>query len=185
MLQSWVAKDFPGTKTSIDEYNWGGQENINGAIAQADILGIFGREGLDMGVLWGPPNPATQIPGLVAFEVYRNYDGSGAKFGDMALASTSANQGQLAVYGAQRTADGALTIVVLNKTYGDLTSTLSLPNLTATGPAQVYLYSAANLAALVSQPAITVTAPPTGSTTSSLSTTFPGQSITLLVIPTK
>jgi hypothetical protein len=185
MLQSWVAKDFPGTKTSIDEYNWGGQENINGAIAQADILGIFGREGLDMGVLWGPPNPATQIPGLVAFEVYRNYDGSGAKFGDMALASTSANQGQLAVYGAQRTADGALTIVVLNKTYGDLTGTLSLPNLTATGPAQVYLYSAANLAALVSQPAITVTAPPTGSTTSSLSTTFPGQSITLLVIPTK
>jgi hypothetical protein len=185
MLKTWVANNYPGTKTSIDEYNWGGQENINGAVAQADILGIFGREGLDMGALWGPPNPTTQVPGLVAFEVYRNYDGAGAKFGDMALASTSGNQGQLAVYGAQRTSDGAVTIVVLNKTYGNLTSTLSLPNLTATGQAQVYLYSAANLAGLVTQPAITVTAPPNGSTTSSLSTTFPGQSITLLVIPTK
>jgi hypothetical protein len=185
MLKNWVSSYYPGTKTSIDEYNWGGQENINGAVAQADILGIFGREGLDMGVLWGPPNPTTQVPGLVAFEVYRNYDGAGAKFGDMALASTSGNQGQLAVYGAQRTSDGAVTIVVLNKTYGSLTSTLSLPNLTATGPAQVYLYSAANLAGLAAQPAITVTAPANGSTTSSLSTTFPGQSITLLVIPTK
>jgi hypothetical protein len=184
-LHAWVANNYPGTKTSIDEYNWGGQENINGAVAQADILGIFGREGLDMGALWGPPNPTTQVPGLVAFEVYRNYDGAGSKFGDMALASTSANQGQLAVYGAQRTADGAVTVVVLNKTYGSLTSTLSLPNLTATGPAQVYLYSAANLAGLVSEPAIAVTAPPNGSTTSSLSTPFPGQSITLLVIPTK
>jgi hypothetical protein len=185
MLKTWIANNYPGTKTSIDEYNWGGQENINGAVAQADILGIFGREGLDMGALWGPPNPTTQVPGLVAFEVYRNYDGAGAKFGDMALASTSGNQGQLAVYGAQRTSDGAVTIVVLNKTYGNLTSTLSLPNLTATGQAQVYLYSAANLAGLVTQPAITVTAPPNGSTTSSLSTTFPGQSITLMVIPTK
>jgi hypothetical protein len=185
MLKSWVSSYYPGTKTSIDEYNWGGQENINGAIAQADILGIFGREGLDMGVLWGPPNPTTQVPGLVAFEVYRNYDGAGAKFGDMALASTSGNQGQLAVYGAERTADGMVTIVVLNKTYGSLTSTLSLPNLTATGPAKVYLYSAANLAGLVAQPAITLTAPTGSSTTSSLSTTFSGQSITLLVIPTR
>jgi hypothetical protein len=78
-----------------------------------------------------------------------------------------------------------VTIVVLNKTYGSLTSTLSLPNLTATGPAKVYLYSAANLAGLVAQPAITLTAPTGSSTTSSLSTTFSGQSITLLVIPTR
>jgi len=184
MMRNWVATDYPGTKIAIDEYNWGGQEAINGALAQADILGIFGREGLDSGLLWGPPSPTTQVPGLVAFEVYRNYDGAGSKFGDTALASTSANQGQLSVYGAQRTADGVVTIVIVNKTYGDLTSTLSLPNLTATGPVKVFLYNNANIAGIVAQSSVTLTPPATGSTTSTLSQTFPAQSITILVVPT-
>ena len=184
MMQKWVANDYPGTKTAITEYNWGGQEHINGALTQADILGIFGREGLDIGTLWGPPDPTTQIPGLMAFEVYRNYDGKNAKFGDTALASNSVNQGQLAVYGALRASDNALTIVVINKTYGDLTSTVSLANFTSTGTtAQAWLYSAANLSAIVAQPAVAIT-PPTGSgAASTVTTTFPAQSITLLVVP--
>jgi len=183
MMRQWVANDYPGTKLAITEYNWGGQESINGALAQADILGIFGREGLDIGTLWGPPDPATQLPGLIAFEVFRNYDGAGAEFGDQAITSTSADQGKLSVYGAIRTKDNALTIVVINKTYGDLTSTFSLDNFTAAGPAQSWLYSNANLKAIVSQPNVTVTPPSSGNTTSTLSTTFPAQSITILIVP--
>jgi hypothetical protein len=184
MMKIWVANDYQGTKTAITEYNWGGQEHINGALAQADILGIFGREGLDIGTLWGPPDPGTQIPGLMAFEVYRNYDGNNSKFGDTALSSTSVNQGQLSVYGALRSSDNAITIVVINKTYGDLTSTLSLLNSTPTGTtAQAWLYSSVNLKAIVTQPAVTIT-PLTGSgAASTIATTFPAQSITLLVVP--
>jgi len=139
---------------------------------------------LDLATLWGPPDPVKQVPGLVAYEAFRNYDGAGAQFGDKSLAATSANQGQLAVYGAKRTSDGAVTIIVLNKTFGDLSSTLSLPNLNATGPAKVYLYNNANLAGIVSQPSVTITAPGGGTTVNTLTTTFPGQSITILVIPT-
>jgi hypothetical protein len=189
--KSWVAKDYPGTKLAITEYNWGGQEAINGALAQADILGIFGREGLDLGMLWGPAplvqpvanGPSYQAPGTFAFEVFTNYDGKSSHFGETAVTSTSTNQGQLAVYGATRASDNHVTIVVINKGYADLTSTLSLPNLKPNGSAQAYLYSAANLTAIVSQPAVTVTAPTGTSTTSSLSTLFPAQSITILVIP--
>jgi hypothetical protein len=183
MMHDWVNNDYPGTKTAITEYNWGGQEHINGALAQVDILGIFGREGLDLGTLWGPPDPVKQIPGLMAFEVYRNYDGASSTFGDAALTSTSADQSKLAVYGALRSKDNMVTVVVLNKTYGDLSTTLSLPNLTPNGPAQVFLYSNANLAAIVAKPNLTVTPPVSGSTTSSISTTFPAQSITILVVP--
>jgi len=183
MMQSWIANNYPGTKLAIDEYNWGGLEAINGALAQADILGIFGREGLDLGTFWPTSNPSTQMPGLTAFTMYRNYDGADSTFGDMALASTSANQAVLSVYGALRTADNAVTVVVINKTYGDLTATFSLANLTPNGAAKVFLYSNANLAAIVQQPNLIVTPPATGSTTSSLSTTFPAQSITLLVVP--
>ena len=183
MMQSWIAKDYPGTKTSISEYNWGGQESINGALTQADILGIFGSYGLDLGTLWGPPDPVSQAPGLMAFEIYRNYDGNNSTFGNEALASTSANQSALSVYGALRTSDNTVTIVVINKTYGDLTDTLSLANLTPNGTAKVFLYSSANLAGILAQPDVTVTAPSTGSTTSTLSATFPAQSITLFVVP--
>lgn len=184
MMKTWVANDYPGTKTAITEYNWGGQEHINGALTQADILGIFGREGLDLGTLWGPPDPNAQVPGLMAFEIYRNYDGKNSSFGDTALASTSADQSQLSVYGALRAADNAITIVVINKTYGDLTSTVSLPNSTPTGTtAQAWLYSTTNLSAIVAQPAVPIAPPAPGSTTSTIATTFPAQSITLLVIP--
>jgi hypothetical protein len=102
----------------------------------------------------------------------------------MALTSTSGNQGQLSVYGAQRTSDGAVTIVVINKTYGALTSTLTLPNLMPTGTAQVFLYSSTNLASIVVQPAQPLTPPSQGAPADTLTMTYPAQSITLVVIPT-
>ncbi|WP_162601375.1 glycoside hydrolase family 44 protein [Occallatibacter savannae] len=183
MMKKWVAADYPGTKLAITEYNWGGQESISGALAQADILGIFGREGLDIGTLWGAPDPATQVPGLMAFEVFRNYDGAGATFGNEAVSSASVDQGKLSIYGSFRTKDNVLVVVVINKTYGDLNSSLNLGNFNASGPAQVWLYSAANLNAIVSKPSVAVSGPTGGGTSSSLMTTFPAQSITILAIP--
>ncbi len=184
MAQSWIANDYPGTKLAFSEYNWGGQEHINGALAQADVLGIFGSYGVDLATLWGPPDPVKQAPGLMAYETYRNYDGSGSKFGDISLASTSANQSELSVYGALRTSDNMVTLIVINKTYGDLTSTLSVKNLSATTTlAKAYLYSNANLNAIVAQPNVTVTPPTGGGTASTIGTKFPAQSITLLVMP--
>jgi hypothetical protein len=183
MAQGWVAKDYPGTKVAFTEYNWGGQEHINGALAQADILGIFGAYGLDIATLWGTPDPVTQVPGLMAYEIYRNYDGNKSTFGDMALASTSANQGALSVYGALRTSDNAVTVIVINKTYGDLTSTLTLGGLFPPGTtAKAYLYSNANLAGIAGPTAVAVT-PPAGSAPWEIGNyTFPAQSITLFVI---
>jgi hypothetical protein len=185
MAQGWVAKDYPGTKVAFTEYSWGGLESINGALAQADILGIFGSYGLDLATLWGTPDPTTQVPGLMAYKIYRNYDGNKSKFGDTALASASANQGQLAVYGALRSSDNAITVVVINKRYGSLTSTLSLSGLPSTvTSAQAYLYSNANLNAIVAQPAVTVTPPASSGKPSTIGNyTFPAQSITLFVVP--
>jgi hypothetical protein len=184
MAQKWVAADYPGTKIAFTEYNWGGQENVNGAVAQADVLGIFGKYGLDLATLWGPPDPVKQVPGLMAYEIYRNYDGNNSKFGDTALNSNSANQAQLSVYGAVRSTDNALTIVVINKTYGPLTATVSLDHLTSkSGTGQAFLYSNANINAIVAQPAVTITPSSGSGTTSSISYTFPTQSITLFVIP--
>ncbi len=189
MLQNWVKNDYPGTKTAIDEYNFGGLESINGAVVQADILGIFGRQGLDMAAFWPTQQYNTQQPGNYAFGMYRNYDGNNSTFGDTYLYATSAGtsgdaEGQLAVYAAQRSSDNTVTIMVINKTYGPLTSTLSINNSTLTSTtAQVYQYSNANINAIVPQTAATITPPSGGSSTSTISYTYPAQSITLLVIP--
>ena len=185
MMKQWVASDYPGTRLAITEYNWGGQEHIGGALAQADILGIFGREGLDIGTLWGTPDPVKQAPGLIAFEIYRNYDGKNSMFGETALLSTSGDQGKLSVYGALRGSDNTVTVVVINKTFGDLTSTLSLNNLAkSTTSAQAFIYSSADLTKILPQQKPVTVTPPAGSgTASTISMTFPAQSITLLVAP--
>jgi len=184
MAQKWVAADYPGTKVAFTEYNWGGLENVNGAVAQADILGIFGKYGLDLATLWGPPDPVKQVPGLMAYKIYRNYDGNNSMFGDTALSSTSANQGQLSIYGAVRSSDKATTVVVINKTYGPLTATLWLANLSSkSGTAQAFLYSNANINGIVQQPAVTITAPSGSGKDGTIGYTFPTQSITLFVIP--
>jgi hypothetical protein len=185
MMKTWVANDYPGTKTAIDEYNFGGMEAINGALAQADILGIFGREGLDLGTMWPTTDPSAQIPGMMAFQIYRNYDGNKSTFGNTVLPATSgasnASQGTLSIYSALRSSDNAVTVVVINKTYGPLTSTVSLAGLSpTTTTAQAYLYSNANLNAIVAQPAATVT--PGGATSTIANYTFPAQSITLFVL---
>ena len=182
-MKAWIAKNYPGTKTASTEYNWGMQDHISGAVAQADLLGIFGREGLDLATIWGLPDPNTQKPGLNAFKIYRNYDSAGGEFGDMGVTATSADQGKLSVYAALRTKDNVLTVVVINKTFGDLSTDLPLANFTASGAAKVYQYANADLTQIRQLSDLPVPAPPQGSTTSTLkNVTFPAMSITLFEV---
>lgn len=181
-MRQWVSENYPGTKTAITEYNWGGLEDINGALTQADILGIFGREGLDFAALWNYPdsnlgthNFETQ-PGAYAFRMYRNYDGQGGKFGDVSISASSSDQSQLSIYAAQRNSDSALTLMIINKTGGGLTGGVSLAGFTPASSAQVYRYSATNLNAIVPQADQPVTA-------GGFVASFPANSITLMVLP--
>ncbi|HEX5200884.1 MAG TPA: glycoside hydrolase family 44 protein [Actinoplanes sp.] len=173
-LKAWVAQYYPGTKVAITEYNWGALDDINGALAQADVLGIFGREGLDLATIWGEPQP-TQ-PGAYAFRMYRNYDGAGSRFGDVSVSATSSDQGQLAVYGAQRSSDKALTIMVVNKTGGDLTSPLSVTGVKDTAKVQRFTYGPADLNSIVRGDNLAVDC-------GTITATYPANSITLLVVP--
>lgn len=177
-MKQWVAENYPGTKTAITEYNWGGQEHISGAVAQADILGIFGREGLDLAALWGPPDLNT--PAMFAFKMFRNYDDAGGEFGDTSVSAQSSDQGKLAIYAAQRSADHALTIVVVNKTFGDLQSDISLAHFKAAKRASVFQYSSADLKQIRALPDTTMTQASKKDATYTLKDqVFPAMSITL------
>ncbi len=173
-MRAWVEANYPGTRLAISEYNFGGLEDLNGALTQADVLGIFGREGLDLAALWDPPK--ADQPGAFAFRIYRNYDGAGGAFGETSLQAVSMDQDRLSVYAARRAADGALTVVIINKTANPQNGALSLANFLPSSSAQVYRYSAADLNHIQRLPPQPVSA-------GAVTALYPANSITLLIIP--
>jgi PKD repeat protein len=167
-----VSTYYPGTLTAITEYNWGAESDINGATTQADILGIFGREGLDLATRWTTPDPTTPV--YKAIKLYRNYDGQKSAFGDVGVLDTVPNPDNLSSFGAVRSSDGALTIMLISKVLSGTTPvTVNLANFTGSGQAQVWQLTSAN--------AITRLAD-VGYSGSTISVTLPKQSITLLVL---
>jgi hypothetical protein len=172
-MKNWVATYYPGTKIGITEYNWGAENHINGATTQADILGIFGREGLDLANRW--TTPAASTPTYKAMKLYRNYDGNKSAFGDTSVSAAGPNPDALAVYAAVRSADGALTIIAINKQLSAAASpTINLTNFAPAGTAQVWQLTSANTITRLSDLTLT------GNT---ISNALPAQSITLYVLP--
>jgi hypothetical protein len=173
-MKNWVTNFYPGTKTGITEYNWGAEPYINGATAQADILGIFGREGLDLATRWTAPDPGT--PTYLAMKMYRNYDGNKSAFGDTSVAATVPNPDNLSAFAAIRTNDSALTIMVINKTLAGLTPlALNVTNFANSGTAQAWQLTASNVITRLAD------VPYANGT---VSHQLPAQSITLFVLPT-
>lgn len=172
-MRSWVATNYPGTKIGITEYNWGAEPYINGATAQADILGIFGSQGLDLATRW--TTPATNTPTYLAMKMYRNYDGNKSTFGDTSILTVVPNPDNLSAFGAVRTRDGAMTFMVINKDLNNATPiTANITNFNATGTVQRWQLTSANVINQLAN--ITLT-------NKVLSDMVPAQSITLYVLP--
>jgi hypothetical protein len=172
-MKQWVATNYPGTKIGITEYNWGADDYPNGATAQADILGIFGREGLDLATRW--TTPTTGNPTYNAFKIYRNYDGSNSVFGDTSVSAAVPNPDNLSAFASIRSTDGSLTMMVINKDLQNSTPlALTLTNAPASGAVHVWQLAASNNI---------VRLPDTTISNSVLNQTLPPQSVTLFVVP--
>ncbi|NYF91571.1 Ig-like domain repeat protein [Tunturiibacter empetritectus] len=149
-FKGWVSQYYPGTKIALSEYSIdSGRKSIVDAIAEMDVLGIFGREQLGFANMWSAPAPADPI--AYAFRMYRNYDGNGEQYGDTWVDAASSDQSQLSVYAAQRTSDSVVTILVLNKTGTTISTTVALTGIPLPATASVYSYSSANLQQIVSE----------------------------------
>ena len=173
-LRSWVAAYYPGTKIGITEYNWGAEGHMNGATAQADILGIFGREGLDVGTRWTTPDAST--PTYRAMKLYRNYDGNKSTFGDTSISAAVPNPDALSAFAALRSSDGALTTMVINKSASlPAPVVLNLTNFLHNGMVQAWQLTSTNPIAHLSDATFVG---------NRFSSQLPAQSITLFVFPT-
>jgi hypothetical protein len=172
-FQNWIQTYYPGTKLSISEYSFSSGTNpLVDALTEADVLGIYGRQSLDFANLWTVPQPTDPV--AFSFRLYRNYDGAGGQFGNTSVNSTSTDQGQLSVYGALRSSDGALTVVAINKTTSAIQTSLTLANFNSNATAAVYTYSNVNLAQIV-------VGTPVAVVSDALNYNFPAYSATVFV----
>jgi hypothetical protein len=172
-MKGWVASCYPGTKIGVTEYNWGAESSINGATAQADILGIFGREGLDLATRWTTPTNIS--PTYKAMKMYRNYDGSKSGFGETSVSATGPNPDNVSVFAALRSSDNAMTVMVVNKQLtATATAAIGITNRLLNGTGQVWQLTSGNAITRLSNISFSGNA---------FTNTVPAQSITLFVLP--
>ena len=111
-LQASISNHYPGTKLAMTEFNYGGDNDITGGVALADVLGIFGKYNLYAANFWklSEQNDYSSL----AYKLYRNYDGSNASFGDISVDATMSDKENSSIYAAVDSS-GDLHVVVLNK----------------------------------------------------------------------
>ncbi|QDT68917.1 Beta-mannanase/endoglucanase A precursor [Planctomycetes bacterium MalM25] len=115
-VQSDIDELKPGAKMAITEYNYGGGNHISGALAQADVLGILGREGVFMAHWWPIERHGDRDFIRAGFEVFTDFDGRGGRFGEASLPTTNSDVEAASVYASQSASrPGEVILVALNK----------------------------------------------------------------------
>lgn len=113
-LMGQIAKNYPGTKLGITEYNYGSGKTVSGMLAQADVLGIFGREGVFAACIFTMGKDDVGM--LAGFKAFRDFDGRGGKFGDVGLGVSGTTAAEESVYAGLDPKKRRVTLVAINKT---------------------------------------------------------------------
>jgi hypothetical protein len=176
-LRARINQFYPGTKLAFTEYYYGGGNHISGAMAQADVLGIFGRDNVYAATLWSEA-PGKDAFTYAGFDVYRNYDGKGGHFGDTAVQATVSSAAASSVYASTDTANPwRMMVVAINKTSSPLASSTTISNFGHYRMVRVFRVSGTTpKVAYVS----TVTrTPPTGTAPDTYSAVLPPMSVSV------
>jgi hypothetical protein len=175
-FNQWIGQYYPGTRLSFSEYSIdSGNKLITDALAEADVLGIFGAYGVGLAAMWNPPLPTDPI--AFSFLFYRNVDGHNDGFGALSVQTSSAAPAQVSAYGALRNAQ-MLSLILINKTTSDMTIPVSIAGQTGQASATLYRYSGADLTAIHKLANVAVAA-------GAVSLVLPAYSMSMLVVPLK
>ena len=119
-MREWIDENYAGRGISIGEYNFGADLHPSGGLAQAEALGRFGQEGVQYAFVWYYPPKGSA--GAQAFKAFRDYDGRGGRFLDVALPTKGAPS--VSVFASRDAINSKLVVVALNTD----------PSKAATGP---------------------------------------------------
>jgi len=137
-----INTNYPGTKLSFTEYNYGGSNAPSGAIAQADVLGIFGRYGVYAAANWGIGS--SDLAMLAGYKAFINYDRAGSRFAANEVKVSGETASQNSVYASvDRATPTLMTLVVINKTTNTTPFTINITKF-APNSAKAYTVSDGN-----------------------------------------
>jgi len=137
-----IAAHYPGTGLAITEWNYGGGQDISGAVAVADVLGIFGSYSVDIGSYWAL---GVETYANAAFRAYRNYDGNGAAFGDTSIHASSSDVPTATVYASVDSANpNRVVAVLINKATTTKTAGITITHPTSFASLAAYTLTAAS-----------------------------------------
>jgi Glycoside hydrolase family 44 len=147
-MRRTIAEHYPGTKLFISEWNFGNDKKINGALAIADVLGIYGREGVEAASYWR--NPDVGSPGWFAFTMHGDYDGHGSRFGGASVPAVASDATGIGSYAALDPDSGVLRVMLVNRDPEKATTVaLDTKGFTAAGPVKRYTYGPGDLSRIV------------------------------------
>ncbi len=167
-LKAIIAARSPGVKLAISEYNWGGDTGISSALAQAEALAIFGREGVDLATRWSAPQAPSKV--LEAFRLFLDYDGLGHSLAGQSVRATSSD-GELVGAYAVLLSGTDVAVLLFNKTTQSRPVAATFSG-AVTGQAKLFRFDASSNLGAVGEIAVSGT---------SVGLELPGQSATLML----
>jgi hypothetical protein len=140
-IQASIRMFYPDTKLSFSEYNFGGGDNISGGIAEADVLGVFGEQGVYMACL--KPDLSDFSYQKSGINIYTNYDGEGSSYGNISVYSDNGGDTMSSAYASVMDGnDGDLKAIIINKNYSaDKTASVSIKSDLDYTSAEVYSFN--------------------------------------------
>ena len=139
-LQHSITDFYAGTRIAFTEWDFYGRHEISGAIAQADVLGIFGKYAVYAANYFDPVDDYI----AAAFKIYRNYDGQNSRFGDTSAYCATSDVVNNSAY-ASTGGPGMLHVVYINKSLtNDEDATMTISGITGLNHVMIYSVGMAN-----------------------------------------
>lgn len=171
-MRDWVSQNYPGTKLAVSEYDFYSHNEPVGAVTYAEVLGIFGREGIDLATAWAPPG--ADETAFAAYKLYRSYDGQGSGFEAVSVSATADPGSGIQAYAAA--GEARLTVALVNENGQPTDVEVSLGNFEADSQAELYSNNGGASIAKSADPAVAG---------GKVTITLPALSIAMLVVPGK
>ncbi|KAG2375026.1 hypothetical protein C9374_010030 [Naegleria lovaniensis] len=139
-MKNYISQYCPWVKLAITEYNFGADGLWSSALAQLEILSIFGREGVDLATRWTVPNVGSVTER--AFKFYLNFDGKGSKVGGESVRALSdATLEMVTSYAFHENSTRNLYLIVVNKMTSSQTINLNLKGMNFTSTRTLIMYT--------------------------------------------